>query len=555
MTVKSCIVLCALFGAATICSAQSTAPETTGTTIRSNARLVVVDVVAVDRQGNPVQGLKVSDFTVSEDKKPQSIRGFDEHRSTQVAQETPALKLPPDTYTNYIPVQKKSGPVNILLFDMLNTEPAHLEFAKQQMIQFLRKLPPHQQFALFTLGTELHMIQGFTEDSDSLIAAADELSTLPSHVTKTIRQTASDISETRIIKDPRARAAMIRYLLEEHGGHTDAQFSYTLEALTQLARAVAVIPGRKNLIWISDSLPANFLPGSALGREYHTQIEHLGALFSTTQIAVFPVDAHGLMTSSADASISGSEIFRDTGGFADSQMYSLNSAYQTMESIAEQTGGRVFRNSNDIAGAIRTSADLSSNYYTISYRPTNARWNGDFRDISIKASKPGIHLQYRSGYYAIADPLSNGKETQQALDASIQPFVPPSTSLLMKAKVVPPASENQSTSIDVLLDPHDLAFTNAGERKSLKLRFVIVAWDATGKNCGSIAGNFDPQFEKKGVELIMKTGLQVHQFLSLKSGTYTLRIGVADRTSGLLGTLDVPLTVPATTATARPTAK
>src|SRR3569832_1249036 len=99
MTQVSRIVTCALFGATTYCVAQSTPPENTGKTLRSNARLVVVDVIAVDRQGNPVQGLKASDFSVAEDRKSQSIRGFDEHKSTQTPPATPVLNLPPTTYT------------------------------------------------------------------------------------------------------------------------------------------------------------------------------------------------------------------------------------------------------------------------------------------------------------------------------------------------------------------------------------------------------------------------------------------------------------------------
>lgn len=531
-----------------LASSQQADPAAPTTTIRANTRLVVVDVVAVDAHGQPVPGLKASDFSVFENKKPQSIRGFDEHKSTtSAADSAPAINLPPNVYTNFIPPQTR-GPVTIILFDMLNTDPSHLEFAKSQVLEFLRKLPPRRQVALFTLGTQIHMIQGLTSDSDALIAVANDISTLPSTVKKSVRQTASDIAETSIIKSPKLRAAAIRFLLEEHAGHVDAQYGYTLEALAQLARAVAVIPGRKNLIWISDSLPSNFLSGSSIGREYHDQVERVSALLATTQIAVFPVDPRGLATSSIDASIGDKEAFKDTGGFQDTQMYDIDSAYQTMQAVAEQTGGRVFHNTNDLAGAVRDSAELGANYYTLAYRPANAKWNGDFRNISVKTSKKGLRLMYRSGYFALADPLSGGPDTEQALTASMQPFVPPSTALLMKAKVVPPSKESESTSIDVLLDPHDLAFADNKNQKALTLRFAIVAWDAQGKNSGSLMGNFDPKFQKDGFDRIMKTGLQVHQTLPLKSGTYTLRIGVADRKSGVIGTLDVPLTVPATTA-------
>jgi hypothetical protein len=159
-----------------------------------------------------------------------------------------------------------------------------------------------------------------------------------------------------------------------------------------------------------------------------------------------------------------------------------------------------------------------------------------------------MRLMYRSGYFAVAEPLSSGKDTPQALMAAIQPLVPPSTALLMKAKVIPAANETASTLIDVLLDPHDLKFGDLDKKKALALRLAIVAWNEQGKNCGSVVGNFDPQFEPPGLDQILKKGLQVHQTLPLKSGSYTLRIGVADRNSGIIGTMDVPLTIPATSA-------
>jgi hypothetical protein len=155
---------------------------------------------------------------------------------------------------------------------------------------------------------------------------------------------------------------------------------------------------------------------------------------------------------------------------------------------------------------------------------------------------------YRNGYFAVADPLGSGRDAAQALSASMQPFVPESTALLMKTKVVPAVTDAESTSIDILLDPHDLAFADVNSEKALTLRFAIVAWNAQGKNSGSLMGDFDPRFQKNGFDKIMKTGLQVHQTLPLKSGNYTLRIGVVDRKSGIIGTLDVPLTVPATSA-------
>ena len=522
--------------------------QASGTTIRTNARIVVVDVIATDSSGRPVKGLTAKDFSLFEDKKQQSLTAFDEHflnHSYEVADHK--LNLPPDTYTNYIPTDP-AAPVNIILIDLLNTRPENIEFVKAKVVEMLQKLPPHQRVALFTLTTQLHMIQGFDSSSDQLIAATKNISVLPNNVLKTVQQTSSEIQNAReTISSPKMLASVVQFLIEEHGGHTDAQVSYTMEALTHLARAVAVIPGRKNLIWLSDSTPFSFLPGTEMGREYRDSIRSVSALLAATQIAVFPVDARGLATTSPSAAVSSGEAFGDTGGFLNVQMGALNSAYQSMDAFAEETGGKVFHNTNDLGGAIRKSMELGSSYYTLSYHPTNNDWNGKFRKISVKSNRR-VSLLYRAGYYSVPDPLKAANDPEQALNTAIMPFVPTSTVLLMKVKVVPPKHDSEPALIDVLLDPHDLQFGQKGDQKALSLRFMSVAFDSSGKSAGAVGGNVDQSFDKKGLEFILKNGIQFHQKLPIKSGTYTLRIGVIDRHSGRLGTLEVPVTVPATSA-------
>lgn len=516
-------------------------------TIKSEARIVVVDVIATDSNGNPVKGLSAKDFTVYQDKKEQQVRSFDEHKTSTVDAPAAMPKLPPNTYTNYIPVSAR-GPVNILLFDTLNTEQSHLEFAKQQLISFLRHLPPHREVALFVLGTELHMVQGFTSESDDLIAAAGSVSILPSKVLKTTRDTASEISnETEHVKSPKMRAAMIRFLVEEHGGHSDAQVAYTMEAMEQLARAVAVIPGRKNLIWVSDSFPFSFAAGMTQGREHRDAVRRLASLLAATQIAVFPVDARGLASSSPDASITGHEIFLDMGGFPAAASADINLAYQSMATIAEETGGRVYHNTNDLEGAFQRSIDLGSNYYSLSFRPDGIEWNGGYHALSVKCSKP-VKLAYRAGYYAVPDPLNVPHAPASVLNAAMMSTVPAATVLLMQAQVVPPADESQPVTVDVLFDPHDLAFTDQEGKKALSLRMMMVAWTGEGKSAAAVGGDLDPKFDPPALAGIMRGGMRIHQTIKVKPGSYTLRIGVIDRNSGRLGTLDVPLTIPATTA-------
>jgi len=48
-------------------------------TLTLGTKLMVVDVTVKDKHGNPVHGLKLSDFRLNENGKPQQIKNFDEH--------------------------------------------------------------------------------------------------------------------------------------------------------------------------------------------------------------------------------------------------------------------------------------------------------------------------------------------------------------------------------------------------------------------------------------------------------------------------------------------
>ena len=101
----------------------------------------------------------------------------------------------------------------------------------------------------------------------------------------------------------------------------------------------------------------------------------------------------------------------------------------------------------------------------------------------------------------------------------------------------------------MLIDVHDLAFTEGtGKQKTPVVQFVAVAYDGSGKPSGSFSMGFHPTLAPAQMEALLRTGAQLHQELLLKPGSYQLRLGVMDRLSGRIGTLDVPLTIEAIAA-------
>ena len=501
-----------------------------------------MDAQVTDKSGKPVHGLKPQDLVVTEDGKPQGIVGFEEH-GPNISGSHPArtLNLPPDTYTNYISAEAQ-GATNLILFDSLNTDRQNLTMARQSLLLYLSKMPPNTRVALFTLDSELHLVHGLTEDPSQLIELARQLSTTP-HPSFTkardLSESVARLKESGSMINPTAFRSMVQFLWAEEEAKEESRTLSTMQALAELARSVAVIPGRKNLIWISGGIP--FDPTTTA-----PQMRQLANLLTATQVAVYPIDVRGVAYLGADGAALSSEVFAPRGGSYDQmsgQSQELLSVHDSMMSIASMTGGKMYANRNDLQAVIGESIDSGSNYYNLVYRPRNNNWDGKFRKISVKTVQPNLKVQCRPGYYATPEPLRS-PGVDESFKIAMQPNVPNSTTLIFKARVRPAANPEKKTQIDFLVDVHDFSLTEAADgRSEPDMLFVAAVRDDQGHGIKSDASTYRQRLSKSELQSLMRTGLQLHREIELIPGTYTVRLGVVDRHSGKIGTLDVPLKV------------
>jgi hypothetical protein len=253
----------------------------------------------------------------------------------------------------------------------------------------------------------------------------------------------------------------------------------------------------------------------------------------------------------ADAQTGGAELFMQNDAYetlsgGDQENERIG---ETMRNIATITGGRAHINNNDLEGAIADSTQTGSNYYSLAYRPADIEWNGKFHKVTIKTSRRDMSLLYRSGYYATSDNSTSRDDADRIVATAMQPNTPVSTQLIMKARVILPKTTGEATGVDILIDLHDLTLADEKQQKKADIEFIAVAWDGNGKQSAGSSKVFRSPLPPAQLESLLRTGLQVHQEMMLKSGSYQLRLGVLDRLSGRIGTLDVPLTIGAQAVT------
>jgi VWFA-related protein len=566
---------------------------------RATTRLVVVDVVVTDHHGQFIPGLKASDFSMLEDGKPQKVASFAVHMAPSTPNHAlPPLKLPPHQYANFTAVAQESDrAVTIVLLDMMNTSGQDQQYARKQMIKFLQTLPEGRPVALFTLTSQLKMVQGFTGDSATLVKAATAVLAKSPLLMGSEAQMQDDFMTAQTLENVAGSPSMgptggagtgtgsapiapigqaLRYAVDSEDTFQKLQrMDLTIEALDVLARAVAGYSGRKNLLWLSAEFPitfgpdmnpynqasqainANITPEAQTNHQLHNlqyetpPLEETSALLAAAQVAVYPINVSGVVNpgtgidiSTQTANMSNLNLQNETQSANMRQTNAKWDIHESMTDVARQTGGEAFYGTNDLKEALTKGMEEGANYYTVAYSPANTDWSGKYRKIDVKTTAAGAKLTFRRGYYAIPEHPYTGDREAAAMTMAMKTSVPEFTMLFLKVQVLPPDKDHKTVRIDYAVDAHDITFTDtADKRKHASVDFVATAWDKDMKLVTHTAETMETTIRSENFQQVMRTGLPYHQELDLKPGTYTLRMGVLDRGSQKIGTVDVPLTV------------
>ncbi|MGA1983030.1 MAG: VWA domain-containing protein [Acidobacteriaceae bacterium] len=490
-------------------------------TIQTRVPLTIVDVTMADAKGNPVHGLQQSDFTILEDNKEMKPNSFEEHRSDEAAPTPTPVKqdLSPNTFSNLAPSPPKAGPLNILLLDSLNT-PAQAQLQViQRMLDFVNKMKPGTQVAVFRLTTHLAIVQGFTSDRELL---------------KSALTSKSNFAASSLYADEAESLA--------------ARAEDSISAMRQIARYLSGMPGRKNLIWLSGLFPLAWpdpIYGVSPSYDVTDEMKSANDQLARAHVAINSIDSRGL------------QVDNNRNRMLKAEQYN-------MQFMADQTGGRAIYTSNDFVGSVEQAIDNGSNYYTITYTPTNQALDTRFRTISVKVDQPGLHLVYRNGYYAVdptTDARGNKIETVSPMQTAMMRGSLDATQILFKVKAVQAAATEVSLPIHNVPDPKqmkppyrhysitytidiaNIQFTPAPDGNyHAAFEYGIRVYNADGDEIvNSASKEAHPVLTPAAYQSMLKTGAVSHDEIDIPAkGDYFLRIAVHDLTTDRVGAIEIP---------------
>ena len=530
-------------------------PPSAANTVKVSTRLITVDVVASDSHGNAIRDLKESDFQIFDGRGGQQKIARFEFIDTSVAPAGPppgALPTGPHIYSNLEAARLKVPPTAILM-DALNTSIFRQMQVRRDMILFLKNLPPDTPVAVFLLGHEVHIVQNFTTDPGLLRSAVDQ-ARRPDSVLQEANPQDDANSASLAAQNMNAPTNVIQALQDfesqQYLEMMNQRVSETADAMRAIAKYLGGYPGRKNLVWFSESFPIWIEPTADFGTDpfigsttYTGKVREAADALTDAQVAVYPVDARALEGPEAYSAANGTIASGDLGGALSREDSLRINSQATMDAVAEETGGKTCKNTNDLAGCVQEALHEGSAYYELSYYPADIKWDGHFQKITVKTARRGVKLAYRRGYFAASTQMlaNPGQPDQLLKEACIDPL--PSTSIDMTVEpLAPRETPGGPAEARYLLtvSPSALSLAPIGGARQLSLQMAICEYDPKGDKF-----DFFPRDLSRPVTDALLQSWQQHGIRSIfdygaKPENPRLRFAVLDVPTGIVGSVDVP---------------
>jgi VWFA-related protein len=498
--------------------------------IRVTTKLISLSVTVHDKHGQPVTDLTKNDFVLLDGKKPQTIEVFSLVKTgvTSAAEQT----LAADTYSNAIgTIADAPANLTIVLLDSLNTSFFDRSFPQSQIKRLLLTLQPQDRVALYALGPRLRVLHDFTSDSAALIAALK--------TNTDVRLLDVDVPTS---EQTNTHNLQMVPLAEESVANQSAQLAQnranvTAAALRAIADHVSYLPGRKNLIWISDDFPiyieSNNLQRTPDGKKlaFATDDEMVMRALDNAHVAVYPIDARGLVSGGID------EIANESPDKKTEDM----SRDANMEMLARRTGGRAYLNTNGIAASIRQTIDGSSATYELAFYPQDVVWDGSFHKLQVKVNRRDVQVQARDGYFALAEPNLSPKLVRELISQAARSQME-ATGIRFSVHVASASPhDDNKLNLSFTLDPSQFAFKVQNDELQDALDIAFVTLDANDHVVQKTFLALPFKLDAQTYAQLVKAGLPLAKELIIPRNAAELRVIVYDEGNSRIGSVRVPL--------------
>jgi VWFA-related protein len=506
--------------------------------IRVTTELVLVNVIARDKKGNLVKDLKREDFTVFEDGKKQDISSFDFENVDQLAAVGPAeatvsdaagqgaLLKPAQTAT----LNARDRRLVLLFFDFSAMDPEQIDRSVGAAKKFVQtKMQPADMIALVSLATNLRIDLDFTDDKATIIAG---LSAYTSSQGQGFDNGTTGTAEGSA---------------ETGGSFTVDDTDYNtfnadrkLLALQSMMQALGKIPQKKALVYFSNGITQS-------GVDNQSALRATTAAAVKANVSIYALDIRGLEAlppggDAQTASLHGQSAY--SGKSILDQLSSNASSQDTLATLASDTGGKAFFDSNDFGAVFSQVEKDTSAYYVLGFTSTNGLRDGRFRHLRVQLNRPDVRLDYRSGYYAGRDfeHLNREDREQQLEDEMASELAQTDVVVYAGSAFFRQDESHYYLSVSLIIPGSQIPFVIEKDKDSATIDIIGEVLEGGKLRVGNLRDTVKLAVESS--QQVRRKNVQYNTGFVLAPGSYHLKFVVRENQSGRMGSFETDVQVP-----------
>jgi len=507
--------------------------------VHVTSELVLVNVVVRDKKGNLVRDLKKEDFTVLEDGKRQTISTFDfenvdELKTAGAAEATVSGTAPegallrPSEKTAALDARDRR--LMLLFFDFSGMDPEQIDRSVDAAKKFVQtRMLPVDLIALVSLATNMRVDLDFTDDKTKVLNA---LTSYTSGQGQGFDNGATGTAEGAA---------------ETSGAFTADDTDYNtfnadrkLLALQAIMQSLGKISQKKAIIYFSNGISQN-------GGDNQSALRAATASAVKANVSIYPVDIRGLQAfppggEAQNASLHGQSAYNGAAVLND--LNNSASTQDTLSTLASDTGGKAFFDSNDFSGVFSQVQKDSSAYYVLGFTSTNALKDGRFRHLKVQLNRQDLKLDYRSGYYAGRDfeHLNRADREQQIQDELASELSQTDVAVYAGAAYFRQDDSHYYLSVSLVIPGSQIPFVQAKDKDNATID-VIGEVRADGKFAvGHLRDTVKLALDS--AQQVRRKNVQYNTGFLLAPGSYHLKFVVRENQTGRMGSFETDVQIP-----------
>lgn len=369
---KSRSILIAAFVAAVVVPALTI--TSSQQTVHVESSFVQIDATVTDKSGNRVRGLKPENFEILEDGRAQKLTGadyFDVHDyGTEDVANPISISIDDGADVESLRAISASHRLIVLFFDRSSMNPPEIARSVEAARAFVEnQMTSVDLVTIASYGTQLEVKSDFTNNRETLDRTLESL--------VAGRQKNSKDAKSKL--DDSANAENVTHSVE-----------ISLDAAKSLADILAQIPGRKSVMHFTSGL----LQGGPDNLDNLSAVDAATNAANRSNASFYEVDARALKTICGETPCGGADdVMRQYAQLANSR--------NTLSTLAKDTNGALFTDTNDFKPFFKRVLGDSTGYYLLTYDPSNKKKDGSYRQVEIKlVNVPGGRITFRHGYSA-----------------------------------------------------------------------------------------------------------------------------------------------------------